>query len=278
MTLASFPGKKSSERREGGLWMDPSSFSIEFQQGKENGVGDLWKSVSGREMQVQKGGGEDRARLARARPLQIRICPGAFPDLTLVGGERERVAGAQWERAERCVAALAEVNWQSRQSPDKGQMPSAAGAPGVCLQGVGPCLVYCGLNWLSGPHSHPCPSAGVSPTSPVCLVASRRIELATVLLRAESTSTALTAVRSPGSASGQSAPPASSIAGDAIDGRARNCGVMNWLENSSELVLESSGAPRNLVQTRRLNNQPAKTDHSGPKISDRLQRKRAGRA
>jgi hypothetical protein len=38
MTLASFPGKKSSETGEGGLWMDPSSFSIEFQQGKELGL------------------------------------------------------------------------------------------------------------------------------------------------------------------------------------------------------------------------------------------------
>jgi hypothetical protein len=38
MTLASFPGKKSSETGEGGLWMDPSSFSIEFQQGKRTRV------------------------------------------------------------------------------------------------------------------------------------------------------------------------------------------------------------------------------------------------
>lgn len=34
-----FSWKKSSESREGGLWMDPSSFSIEFQQGKEMGLG-----------------------------------------------------------------------------------------------------------------------------------------------------------------------------------------------------------------------------------------------
>jgi hypothetical protein len=148
--------------------------------------------VDGR-CRCREGGGEDRARLARARPLQIRILPGAYPDLPLVGGERKRVAGTQWESALRCVAALAGVNWQP---PDKGQVPSTAGAPGVCLQDVGQCLVYCGPKWLSGPRCGlvwaPVPSAGVSQPPLSCLVASRRFELAAVPLRAERTSTTTT--------------------------------------------------------------------------------------
>jgi len=126
MTLASFPGKKSSERGEGGLWTDPSSFSIEFQQGKENGVWDLWLSVSGREMQGAEGGRTRSGPGCSSEPPSNMHLRRVSLDLMLVGGESNCVMKTQWERAN-CLCArrsrgpLAVVR--------RKQAPRAAGAP-----------------------------------------------------------------------------------------------------------------------------------------------------
>lgn len=40
--------------------------------------------------------------------------------MSLVGGESDSVTETQWNRANRCVAAMAGINWQSQ---NKGQAP-----------------------------------------------------------------------------------------------------------------------------------------------------------
>lgn len=81
--LASFPRKKSSEIGEGGLWMDPSSFSIEFQQGKRMGFADLWWTVSGA---GTEGGEEDQGQLHERGRFKYAFDAGRFrPGCWLAG-------------------------------------------------------------------------------------------------------------------------------------------------------------------------------------------------
>jgi hypothetical protein len=69
--------------------MDPSSFSIEFQQGKEMGFGGFvvvceWTRRCREEEKIEPA-------CSRARALQIRFSRGLVPDRLLVGGESRRV-------------------------------------------------------------------------------------------------------------------------------------------------------------------------------------------
>ena len=116
MTLASFPGKKSSESREGGLWMDPSSFSIEFLQGKEWS----WGFVVGCEwmgcVQVQKEEEKIGARLVERGRFKYAFKPALFRTCRWLAGRARvpsSVTKAQWDRENYCVAVPAGINWQS---------------------------------------------------------------------------------------------------------------------------------------------------------------------
>jgi hypothetical protein len=152
MTLASLPGKKSSERGEGGLWMDPSSFSIEFQRGKENGVG-------GFVVDCEWIGGAGAERRRRSRPActsegaSNTLSTGGFPDQLLVGGEKccvtrspmgscESLCGRSG-RGQLAVARPGTTSpvWQELQD--------------VCLHGVGHVLFIAVQSGLAGPVSPP---------------------------------------------------------------------------------------------------------------------------
>jgi hypothetical protein len=167
MTLASLPGKKSSERGEGGLWMDPSSFSIEFQRGKENGVGGFVVDC-----EWTGGAGAERRR-RRSRPActsegaSNTLSTGGFPDQLLVGGEKCLCD----EKPNGIVRIAVWPLWPGsigiRKTRD--DIPGVAGAPGRLFTCCGACLVYCRpirLSWSRFTPTRPALIASLPGCSP----------------------------------------------------------------------------------------------------------------
>ena len=122
---------------------------------------------------------------------------GGFPASLLgccwLAGRGESVTGAQWDRANGCVAALPGVDWhrlaamaamRQGQLPASGRSPvaAAAAAPDLeasCLQAVGPVLFIAPQTGLAGPPAAPhqqapcCPCAGGQLSQPPLSLPSR---------------------------------------------------------------------------------------------------------